>query len=109
MRLSRSRTTVRGMMAAIGLFALTFASAIHLFRPGSSTFTVVNRSGRTVSQMMIVVTAIDGAPILGGTSPIVGETFAFQNLTDGSTAKATSLSRGVGSRLRTARPDAFLL
>ncbi|MGO9463001.1 MAG: hypothetical protein ACLQIB_19115 [Isosphaeraceae bacterium] len=101
------RMTLRGMMAAVGLIALVLAAALYAVRPRSSTFSVVNRSGRPVSQLLVVVTDFDEPPVLGPKAPVGGEVFAFRDLADGSAATASFLSRGAGSWFEPPKRDAF--
>ncbi len=97
------------MLVAIGLIALVLGAARYALRPGSSSFTVLNRSGRAVSQVEVVLNDRGGPLMQRQKSPVVGDTYGFQNLADGSTATATFLSYGVGSWCRAPRWDSFLI
>ena len=76
-------------------------------RPRFSTFSVVNRSGRPVSQLLIVVTDFNEPAVLGPKASVRGEMFEFRDLADESVATASFLSRGAGSWFRPPKRDAF--
>lgn len=105
--MSRPRITLRRMMGIIAVIALVLGAMLYALRPTSSTFSVSNRSGRPVSQLLVVVTDVNAPPSSGRRAVVTGESFVFRDLADGSTAQASFLSRGHGAWWRPARRAAF--
>jgi len=109
MKLPRLRVTVRGMILVVGLTGLILAAARYALGPGANTLTVVNRSGRSVSQVEVIVRDPGGFPMTHRMAFVPGDLFGFRNLADGSTATAAFRSYGIGTWCRAPRTDSFLL